>query len=82
MYGNPLIIDPGFYENYDGQYEVMPSLSSQVLPTSGKVMTRDLVIGPGACDPYDGNYNLSDIRGTDNSRGGEINDPGSGHWRE
>lgn len=36
-----VVMDP-----YEGPYEVTPSATEQVMPTSGKTMERDLTIGP------------------------------------
>lgn len=34
----------GIYDEYAGEYEVTPRITEQVLPTSKKVMTDDLVV--------------------------------------
>ena len=44
--GSPIIRELVGGEPYEGEYTVTPALDTQVLPTNGKLLARDLTINP------------------------------------
>lgn len=44
--GIPIVRDGGEFQPYEGEYEVTPSLETQVLETNGLRMTRNVTINP------------------------------------
>lgn len=42
---NPIIRELIGGEPYEGDYSVIPAMEAQTLPTSGKLLTRDVTIG-------------------------------------
>lgn len=50
---NPIIRELVGGEPYDGSYSVTPTIETQILPTSGKLLARDVTV-----DPIPSNYGL------------------------
>ena len=53
-------IDGVIVADYDGSYSVTPSAERQMLPTSGKILTMDIVV-----EPIPSNYGLITWNGSE-----------------